>query len=219
MKLGFRRGEKGFTLVELMVVMAIMAVLATIVIPAVTGTKQVSSDTQVKQDATVVETAVGDYNADANAAEQLTTTTPAVVGESTTSQITSNKWPEKTISVAYAASFPTSTANVTSVTIMDNDGTTLYATGGATGKKLANFVLAYNAIDIDALVSGGYLQEEPNGVDLTFSSTKQYHNYLWLVKKVLVGDDADGGRSVTVFSLTTVIASGSTDALIYQQIN
>ena len=44
MKLGFKKGQKGFTLVELMVVMSIMAVLAAIVVPAVSGTSEVSKD-------------------------------------------------------------------------------------------------------------------------------------------------------------------------------
>lgn len=37
MKLGFKRGEKGFTLVEIIIVLAVLAVLAAVVIPNVTG--------------------------------------------------------------------------------------------------------------------------------------------------------------------------------------
>ena len=42
---------KGFTLVELLAVMAIIAVLAGVVSVAVSGASQTSRDTQVKQDA------------------------------------------------------------------------------------------------------------------------------------------------------------------------
>jgi len=38
MKLSLKKGEKGFTLIELMVVMAIIAVLSAIDFPTVTGT-------------------------------------------------------------------------------------------------------------------------------------------------------------------------------------
>jgi len=200
----------------LMVVMAIMAVLSGIVIPAVTGTKQVSIDSQVRQDASVIETAVSDYNADANLAENITTDdTTTVVGE-TASQVTSNKWPEATVSAKYGTAFPLDAlTTVTSVTIKDEDGTVVYGTG-VTDAGLAEFVLAYNAVDTSKLV--GYIQEVPAGFGAEFES-KGYHNYLWLVKKVAVGDDADGGRAVTVFSLTVVdTAAAGTDSLTYEQI-
>lgn len=57
-----RKGSKGFTLVELMVVMGILAVLMAIVMPAVTGTKSVSVEGQVLSDAKSVQTAVDNFN-------------------------------------------------------------------------------------------------------------------------------------------------------------
>ena len=95
MKLGFRRGEKGFTLVELMVVMAIMAILASVVVPAVSGTKQTSEDSQVQLDGAVVETAVGKYNANAKIAYKVITAhTTTIIGVSAVQTI-SSRWAEE----------------------------------------------------------------------------------------------------------------------------
>ncbi len=60
----FKREQKGFTLVELMVVMGIIAVLAGIVVPAVTGTKGPSESAQFKGDANAVQSAAAKFNND-----------------------------------------------------------------------------------------------------------------------------------------------------------
>lgn len=221
MKLGFKRGEKGFTLVELMVVMAIMALLASIVVPAVSGNKKTSQETQTKQDASAVDTAVGKYNADSNSAESLTTdNTTQVLGDNA-AQVTSNRWPEGKITANYSAEFPSSTANVSGVIIKSIDGTELYKTGGTTGHKITDFVNDYTAINMATLVGGtGYLTKEPDGYDQTFSSAKPYHNYLWLLKVQKIGgsDITGAGRSVQVFTLSTIKTADSKDELTYQQI-
>jgi len=223
MKLSFKKGEKGFTLVELMVVMAIMAVLSAIVVPAVTGTKQISLDTQVSQDAAVVESAVNKYNANANLAEQLTTdNTTDVLGETDATQIISNKWPEQAITTYYDDEFPATTGNstdtVAAVYIVNNDGlTTLYSTAAG---DLSDFVADYTALNITTLLNEGYLPEEPDGLDLEFSTSKPYNNYLWLLKKGYVEGEAagsTGGRAVEVFSLTT-INTATADTLVYVQV-
>ena len=220
MKIGFKRGEKGFTLVELMVVMGIMAILASIVVPAISGTKQLSQDTQVQQDASAVETAVGNYNADANAAERFTTDNTSVMGESTNMTV-SSRWPEDSIATAYSGEFPesvgTESNEISSVTIKGLDGTVLYQTGGTTGYKLADFVEDYNAIDMMDLAGGGYLTEEPKGYSSIFSASEPYHNYLWMLEKVASGEGTDTGRVVAIFSLTEISGSSTID-LTYKKV-
>ncbi|MBI2934374.1 MAG: type II secretion system protein [Chloroflexi bacterium] len=56
------RKNRGFTLLELMVVMGIMAVLAAVVFPAVTGVKGSSAEAQVKSDADAVQKATDSFN-------------------------------------------------------------------------------------------------------------------------------------------------------------
>lgn len=64
MKLGFKRGQKGFTLVEIIIVLAIMAVLAAIVIPNVTNFLDEGKDTSWESDQDALQVAVEGYRAD-----------------------------------------------------------------------------------------------------------------------------------------------------------
>ena len=106
MKLGFKRGQKGFTLVELMVVMAIMAVLAGIVMPAVTGTQGPAESTQLQSDAQAIQSAAASYNNDSVTAD----------------------WPEDAVATVYSAEETLITAAVggslTGYTAVDWDATT-----------------------------------------------------------------------------------------------
>ena len=56
-----RRGEKGFTLVELLIVLAILAVLAAVVIPSVTGMFGRGAEQALDTDRRTVQTAVATY--------------------------------------------------------------------------------------------------------------------------------------------------------------
>lgn len=214
MKLGFKRGQKGFTLVELMVVMAIMAVLAAIVFPAVSGTSEVSVDSQVKQDASTVNSAVSDYFADQTGAEIFTTNTTTILGTSV-AQVINSRWPEEYLTIGYLAEFPVAAATSGqavsgNLTIKNKSGTTI------TAKQLAE---GWNAIDLDVLVSSSYIPALPK------SSTDQsgsFHNYLWLVKKTTAAAESGTveSRTVEIFKLTKVEQNETTEnySLFYEQI-
>ena len=60
------RGPAGFTLIELMVVMALMVVLAGIVVGGVTGTTDVGRDTAASADKSTIQSAVDRFYSDAN---------------------------------------------------------------------------------------------------------------------------------------------------------
>ncbi len=94
------RREKGFTLIELMVVMAILGVLATMVFPTVTGVKTGGEGAAGKGDAKEVENAVGNYN---------------------TSDSGANPWPESSITCGSATE-----GGAYSILILDTTRTSTY---------------------------------------------------------------------------------------------
>jgi prepilin-type N-terminal cleavage/methylation domain-containing protein len=64
MKLGFKRGEKGFTLVEIIIVLAVIAVLAAVVIPNVTGFLGRGKERGWGADRDILQAAVDSYRTD-----------------------------------------------------------------------------------------------------------------------------------------------------------
>jgi general secretion pathway protein G len=61
---GKRSGEGGFTLIELMIVMAIIAILATIAIPIYVRTLQRAKEATLKEDLHTMRTAIDSYTVD-----------------------------------------------------------------------------------------------------------------------------------------------------------
>ncbi len=64
-----RRGQMGFTLIELMVVMGIMVVLAGIVVGGVTGTTDIGRDAAASSDLNTIQSAVDRFYTDADPQE------------------------------------------------------------------------------------------------------------------------------------------------------
>ena len=197
MPINWLKKQTGFTLIELLAVMAIVAVLAGIVSVAVGGTGETSKDTQTKQDATTVDAAVADFFSDQEGADVLTPSSEPVLDLGPFQQITSSKWPEEYISVAYAEVFPpTTTGTVSSVTFKTESGTISTIT---LGELLTNF----NAVDFDALITGDFLATEPDGAKLL--TDNRYSNYLWLLQKTTAAGGSDGAaRQIVVFKLQSI---------------
>ena len=65
-----RRGESGFTLVELMIVMAIIAILSTIAIPSFVHNVKKAKEAVLKEDLHTMRTAIDSYTVDKEKAPQ-----------------------------------------------------------------------------------------------------------------------------------------------------
>jgi len=64
MRLGFKRGEKGFTLIEIIIVLAVMAVLAAVVVPNVTGFLGRGKERSWNADQGILQAAVDSWRTD-----------------------------------------------------------------------------------------------------------------------------------------------------------
>ena len=221
--------QKGFTLVELLAVMAIIGVLAAIVIPTVSGTRDAGQDAQAKQDISTIENAANEkFSNGQNLAQILSTETATTTAQinsvtaTSTPQVISSRWAERfltaTTSATYLNEFPPAggltDGTVINVIVTDVDGIAITGSGLMSG---------YTAIDVDLLEKGGYMTQVPSSVGKVVTvGSFDYHIYLWLFRKETSagGGSADDARKAVLFKLKNaqIIEGTSTIELTYGQI-
>ncbi len=187
----FKRGQKGFTLVELMVVMGIIAVLAAIVVPAVTGTKGPAEGAQFKGDANAVQSAAAKFNSDTvNAswpeAPIATTDTPSITGVYSAAEITAM------LSYTNSSGVVTPRANGDKLTA-DNGYTAIKWTGNVVNIRLGSGALqAVNFVP-------DFIPKTPATDAAMSAKTNGLHVYVWLLKAGAATDASN--RTVEIYKL------------------
>ena len=191
-----KQGQKGFTLIEMMVVVGIMAVLAAIVTGGVTGTKTAGEGSQAQSDAQTVQQSTSSYN----------------------NQTRTQGFPEGTITVS-----GTGTTRVYTIGNVVSGGNTALSVGlvgnvgftdGTDGKVTNYTYVKWDASD-DVRQKGGtvatakfvpdFLGQKPDTTRLINKDLNP--EYLWLFKKGTTFDEQ--GRSIEVWKLADDGASYS----------
>jgi len=219
--------QRGFTLLELLAVMAIVAVLAGIVTTSVSGTSEASRDAQAIQDSTTVGSAAADYFSDQDGAETITPTEPAVLSVSPkVVQKISSRWPEDFVTSVYRDIFPQDAeTTVTEIAFLGEDGeilsTVVADTGESVNFAVADLLAGFTAVDFRVLVNQNYMSSEPDSVS---RANGLYANYMWLFEKAGSAGSAgeNSSRNVALFKLIVVqkmSADSDQVSLIYQRIN
>lgn len=195
--------SKGFTLIELMVVMALITVLMGMAFGAMTGVKGSSLESQVQTDANTTQKAVDKFN---------------------NQSIKLGIFPEYAITPFPATAFPATPALSYVASIGNYQFYTKDGTPWGTGVKPSNET--YSAVNWEASVNvwlktGAvepqafmpiYMSKTPESVVLRADEASTYNEFLWLLKKS--GTIEETARKVEVYRLKTI--SGT--AIGYQQV-
>ena len=205
-------GQRGYSLIELLVVMSILAILAGVISTQVTGSGETSRDIRTQQDANSLDAAVARYFFDQAGAELLTQEKVTVSDQDEIVITTSSKWPETSITSAYGHVFHETSSAIGPISFFNEDGT-------PAALSVRGLLENYTAINFSALKQGDYVRDAPQGVEQT---SKGFSDYLWLLKKdsTAAGGGKVSSREVEVFKLVTVLhleGSGS-DVLNYKQL-
>lgn len=196
---GASNRQGGFTLLEVMIVMAIMGVLMTIVVPRVSGAKTASLESQIKSDGHNIQTGVTNYN---------------------THAIAENAWPEQSLGTRYAYS-----SGAGAVTLAPGDKIVLVDKTSAVVPDAAVYVevkwdAATNIWQSNGSVGTAqllpdYILSLPESMNLqndegvTDSTGKKLNEVLWLMKKSQIGA-ASEGRSLQAYRLTSYDSAAHT---------
>lgn len=188
MKRQNRSGERGFTLMELMVTMAILAVLAGIVVPGVTGTKGSSEGAQLTTDRQGVQTAATRFSS-----ESTTGGWPETAGTGTTAA-------DGIKDYKVAASGGDGT-----IPLYDTNGTTAIAltTATAVGYRLLDFVattsvISPNGTTVTVTFVPDFLDRKPASADILSGSD---YVYLWMLKQGTLVSGQGQVRNIKIFKL------------------
>ncbi len=204
-----KRGSKGFTLIELMVVMGILAVLMAIVLPTMVGIKAAGIESQVKGDGDGVQKATDRYNNDS---------------------IVTGRFPDKVLATAYATEFG-ATPSV-DLTIKDKDGNTIAlgtfaATSGDNRRAGIDFdsitqVWNKDGTVLDVTFVPDMLGKEPESQTLLANESGKksggevvkntVHEFIWVMRVSGAGKSTES-RTVEVYRLTAAAdGAGSANA-------
>lgn len=141
MKLGFKRGEKGFTLIEIIIVLAVLGVLAAVVVPNVSGFLGRGKERGWNSDRDTLQAAVDSYRTDVAHRAAAGNPWPTLGG------LIGAPWDSG--NGTYVQTLNTSTANYTDGDYTDVGERDIYL---ETGEDRNSF------IDIGALITDKYLK-------------------------------------------------------------